>query len=126
MTYRAGFHARASGSVTHTRIVSHDRNSALYLPCHSDRQAVFRVFRLRMVKVSFEVMYHAVTRVAVAPQEVISNTASVQTLPNLFLAETLALIAREKRVDGAFLQVALDVFLNIVSRASGFPWLRRI
>ena len=85
-------------------------------PAAPNRQAVFRVFRLRRVKVHFEVMYHAVARIAVRSQERMVVSNAVETLADLFLVETLALITRRKRLDRALL--ALDVFLNLASRAT--------
>ena len=50
-----------------------------------NRQTVFRFFRLRGVKVRFEVMNHAVARIAVRPQECMVVANAVETLTDLFL-----------------------------------------
>lgn len=82
----------------------------------SNRQAIFRIFCLRGVKVRFEVTNHAVTRITIRPQEGVVISKAVETLTDLFLVQTLALIARRKRLDRTLL--ALDILLNLASRST--------
>lgn len=85
-------------------------------PATPDRQAVFRFFCLRRVKVRFEVMNHAVARITVRAQESVVISDAVETLTDLFRVQTLTLITRSKRLDRALL--ALDIFLNLSSRST--------
>lgn len=84
--------------------------SALATP---NRQAMLRFLCLRGVKVRLEIMDHAIARIAICPQECMVVSNAVQTLADLLLVETLALIARSKRLDRTLF--ALDILLNVAS-----------